>query len=89
MSAPLTKAADRFSETAIDDEIVVMSLENGDFFSLTGTARAIWELIDGAHSRDAVISALASQFGCAEAEIAGDVDAFLAQLKAAGLLAAG
>lgn len=86
MSAPMAKAADSFSETVIDDEIVVMSLESGDFFSLTGTARAIWEQIDGTHSRDAVITALAGQFGCSEAEIAGDVDAFLAQLTGAGLL---
>lgn len=89
MSQLLAKAADRFSETAIDDEVVVMSLESGDFFSLTGTARAVWERIDGTRSRDQLLAGLAAQFGCDPADIAGDVDAFLAQLAGAGLLAGG
>ncbi|MBS0477089.1 MAG: HPr-rel-A system PqqD family peptide chaperone [Proteobacteria bacterium] len=89
MSRLLTKATDRFSETAIDDEVVVMSLGSGDFFSLTDTARTIWQQIDGTRDRDALVAALATQFGCDEADIAGDVDAFLGQLDQAGLLVPG
>ena len=85
----LAKAVGRFSETAIDDEIVVMSLVNGDFFSLTGTARDIWVLIDGTHDRAAIITVLAERYGVAGDAIDGEVDAFLAQLGEAGLLAAG
>ena len=88
MSQVLAKAADRFSETAIDDEIVVMSLESGDFFSLTGTAQAIWLLIDGTRTRAALLADLAAEFVCTEAELSEDLDAFLAQLETAGLLAA-
>ena len=87
MNQTLRKTNGAFSETAIDDEIVVMNLENGDFFSLTGSARAIWLLIDGTRSRAAVLAALAAQFSCTEADIAPDLDAFLADLGAAGLLA--
>jgi len=85
----LTKQVGRFSETAIDDEVVVMSLESGDFFSLTGTARAIWLLIDGTSDRAALLTKLALQYECEETEIAEDLDAFLDQLNEAGLLAAG
>ncbi len=87
MSQLLARASDRFSETAIDGEVVVMNLANGTFFSLTGTARAIWDLIDGTRDRDALIADLAGQYGCDAAEIAGDCDAFLADLAGAGLLA--
>lgn len=87
VSQVLAKATDRFSETAIDDEIVVMNLESGDFFSLTGTAKSIWELIDGDRDRAALLRDLAKAFAASEEEIAGDVDAFLDQLGAAGLLA--
>lgn len=87
MSQILRKADGAYSETAIDDEIVVMSLEDGDFFSLTGSARAIWLLIDGTRSRAAVLAALAAEFSCPEGEIAPDLDAFLADLSGAGLLA--
>ena len=86
MSQPIAKALGQFSETTIEDEVVLMNLEDGAFFSLTGTARAIWELIDGNRDRAALIAALAAEYGCAEGEIAGDCDAFLADLGKAGLL---
>jgi len=82
----LTKASDRFSETTIDDETVVMSLDSGDFFSLSGTARAIWELLDGTCDRDGIVAALAAEYEIEPDTVAGDVDAFLAQLSAAGLI---
>ena len=89
MTTKLAKDATRFSETTIDDEVVVMSVESGDFFSLTGTARAIWMLVDGTRSRAALLTELAAQFDIEEIALAGDLDAFLAQLDAAGLLEAG
>lgn len=89
MTTKLAKATDRFSETAIDDEVVVMSLESGDFFSLTGTARAVWYLIDGTRTRAALLADLAAQFSCEPEEMAEDVDAFLNELSAAGLLVGG
>ncbi len=85
----LAKAAGHFTETSIDDEIVVMSLESGDFFSLTGTARAIWLALDDGPDRAGLIARLAGEFGAAPDAIAGDVDAFLVQLRKAGLLAGG
>ncbi|MCA1662350.1 MAG: PqqD family protein [Novosphingobium sp.] len=78
----------RYVETRIDDETVVMSLDSGDFFSLTGTAQAIWRLLDGTRDRAALLAALAAEYGEPETEIAVEVDAFLAQLDAAGLLRA-
>lgn len=83
----LTKRSDRFTETGIDDEIVVMRLDSGDFFSLEGTAAVTWRLIDGTRDRAALIEALAAQFESDEDEIAADVDDFLAQLKEQGLIA--
>lgn len=84
----LTKQVDRFTETGIDDEIVVMRLDSGDFFSLTGTAAAIWRLIDGTRDRAALIEALGEQYESDAVELAADVDEFLAQLQEQGLIAA-
>jgi hypothetical protein len=86
MSVPLVKVAGAFSETAIDQEIVVMSLGTGDFFSLTGSAAAIWRLIDGTRDCTALISAVADEFAADQATLAADVEPFLAQLIAAGLV---
>ena len=83
----LAKQSDRFTETDIDDEIVVMRLDTGEFFSLAGTGAAAWRLIDGTRDRSALITALATEFDGVEAEIAADIDEFLAQLKDLGLVA--
>ena len=82
----IAKLADRFTETEIDDEIVVMQLDTGDFFSLTSTGTAIWRLIDGTRDRQALIADLCAEFGAAEAEVVADLDEFLAKLQGAGLL---
>jgi coenzyme PQQ synthesis protein D (PqqD) len=83
----IVKQRDRFSETDIDDEIVVMRLDNGEFFSLAGTAAATWRLIDGERGREELIAALADQFGEPASAIASDVDDFLASLQGMGLVA--
>lgn len=83
----LTKQVDRFSETDVDDEIVVMRLDNGDFFSLAGTAAMTWRLIDGTRDQAALVAALIEKFDGDEAEIAADVDEFLMNLREMGLLA--
>lgn len=86
MSPVPTKAADHFSETEIDDEVVVMSLSSGDFFSLTGTARAIWQLIDGTRDIDTLVAELATGFAADPATVRSDIEAFLTDLRQAGLL---
>ena len=81
------KLSERFTEAAIDEEIVIMRVDTGEFFSLTGTAATTWRLIDGNRGRDALLAALADEYSTDEAAIAADVDDFLAQLKETGLLA--
>lgn len=83
----ITKQPNRFVETDIDDEIVIMRLDNGDFFSLAGTSAAVWRLIDGIRDRRALLSALGDEFDGNQAEIAADVDDLIAQLAELGLLA--
>ena len=87
MTQPLTKDPSAFAETRIDDEIVVMSLSSGDFFSLQGSAAAIWELIDGSRDRAAVLATLVRDYDAPEAVLAAEFDAFLAELRGNSLLA--
>ena len=81
-----TKANGQFSETAIDDEIVVMSLDTGTFFSLSGTGRSIWELLDRHTDRPGLLTAVALAYGTDETTIAAELDEFLASLSVAGLV---
>ena len=82
----IAKRLDRFTETEIDDEIVVMTLDSGDFFSLSGTAAAAWRLIDGVRDRGQLIEELAEQYDTRDGEILSDVEDFLAQLEQLGLV---
>ena len=86
MNQPLTKVPAAFAETRIDDEIVIMNLASGDFFSLTGSAAAIWDLLDGTRSRAAVLAALDDAYDAAEADLARDLDDFFGELRAGGLI---
>ena len=85
MSAP-TKDPARFVETQIEDQTIVMRLDNGDFFALDGTGQAIWHLIDGVRDRAAILASLAERYEAPDETLAGDLDRFLADLDAAGLL---
>ncbi len=89
MTVPLRKNPQAFSETAIDGEVVLLNLNDGTFFSLTGTAAEIWPLIDGLRDRPALLADLAAEHGTTAEVIAADVDHFLAQLTDAGFIAAG
>ena len=86
MSKPLTKDPSAFAETRIDDEIVIMNLASGDFFSLTDSAAAIWDLLDGSRNRAAVLAALSGDYAAAQADLARDLDVFLGELRAGGLI---
>lgn len=83
----VTKATDGFMETEIDGEVVVMRLSDGDFYSLKDSGLAIWKAIDGKRDRDALLDLLRAQFDAPEAQLSADLDAFLADLRDAGLLA--
>ena len=86
MTQPLTKDLTAFAETRIDEEIVVMNLSSGDFFSLRESGAAIWDLIDGTRDRAAVLAALTRDYDAGDADLAADLDAFLAELRGNGLL---
>jgi len=77
----LVKLIERFTETDIDGEIIVMRLDNGEFFALSGTAAAAWRLIDGKRDRSALLAELAGQFAGDERQIEADVDELLERLK--------
>lgn len=82
----ITKRRDRFVETEIDGETVIMALDTGDFFSLADSAMTIWRQLDHTPERAALLAAVAGEFGTTSEAIAGDVDAFLGQLGNAGFI---
>ncbi len=82
----IAKDPSKFVETQIDDEVVLMDLASGDFFSLDGTSLAIWRMIDGSRDEAQIVSAIAKEYGVEAAQVAADVGAFLSDLGALGLI---
>lgn len=87
MTRPIVKLPEAFRETTVGEEVAVMRLSDGDFFSLTGTARAIWELIDGQRDSAAIVAELGHRYAADTTTLGTEVDRFVAELRQAGLLA--
>lgn len=84
MTTPIIKCPDRYIDTTIDDEIVLLDLESADFFSLSGTSISIWQLIDGSRTREDITAAVAAEYGVVAADIEAEVAEFLDQLLKGG-----
>lgn len=87
MTARLMKQQDRFSETEVDGEVILLHLDDGTFFSLTETAAVIWALIDGKRNRAAIQAELAKMYDADDVTIAAQLGGFIVQLQAAGFVA--
>jgi hypothetical protein len=68
-------------------EGMLLDLVNGEYYGLAGAALAIWKRLDGRTTREAISTQVAAAFGGPEARVTKDLDAFLRQLRSAGLLA--
>ena len=67
-------------------EILVLDLRTSLYFGMTDVAARVWQLIEQQRSRDAIVETLASEFDAAPDVIAVEVDAFVEDLLARGLL---
>jgi len=83
----LVKQLNRFSETTVEGEVILLNLDDGAFFSLSGTAATIWPMIDGTRDREDLLAELGEVYDAPVPVIARELDAFLAQLSAAGFVA--
>ena len=68
------------------DEGVVIKQDNAEVLVLNEVGARVLELLDGSRTVAEVEAALAAEFDASPATIAGDVEAYLAQLLAAGIV---
>jgi hypothetical protein len=69
-----------------DEEIVALDLRSSSYLAANASATVLWKRLARGASRDALISELTRHFTIDQQQAADDVDAFLRQLDAAGLL---
>ncbi len=58
----ISKSDNRFIETNLDNEKVIMDLETGDYININPVGSVIWELIDKPISINAICEALTKMF---------------------------
>ena len=71
---------------SIHDEVVMMSIEMGQYYNLNTVAGRIWHLLETPQNLDQITAALAEIYDAPTDTIRAEVAAFLARLKQEGLL---
>lgn len=87
MAAP-RKLTDRYIETEVDGEVLLIDMDGGELFAMDGTAAAAWRLMDGERSLADIAAALGTHFAGDPQVIVRDCAALVDELAAAGLVAA-
>lgn len=77
---------DSHVETMVDGEIVLMDIEDGKFFSLSGTGRRIWELIEASVPVSGIIAKLVAEYDVNEDECAQQIASLVDDLLSRGLV---
>ena len=84
--AAIRKCTENFIATVVDDEVLIVDLDGGELFSLSGTARAVWDAIDGQHDEAAIAEAMAMSHEGDPQTILADVQALIADLETSALV---
>lgn len=80
------KCTQNFVATLVDEEVLIVDLDGGELFSLTGTGRAIWDAVDGKRSVADIVRMLAETHSAPDDEITDDVSELLAECERAALM---
>lgn len=73
----------------IDDEVVVIDLNSGSYYSLIDAAADIWEMISDSMSSKSIVSALACKYDAKDTEIQAAYDSFIQKIILEGLVIEG
>jgi hypothetical protein len=70
----------RVSHERLQDEVIIINLATGSYFSGSGTAADLWTLIAAGATFDDIVSALGAAYGTDAHSIRADLEACIAKL---------
>ena len=73
-------------ETTLDNEIVLMSIERGNYFGLEATAKHIWQLLELPQTKEILLEKLSNEYEAEREVIDRDLDDFLKKLLDNGVV---
>ena len=80
----ISKLADRFEASVVDDELVLIDVRSGALFAMKGVALRIWEMLDAEPDLDAICNTLQQEYQVSANECRTETAAFADQLVEAG-----
>lgn len=88
MDVKYDTAEARLEVSDIDGELVVLNLDNGCYYAIEGVGADVWGLVVAGATRNAVVAAVAAQYGIEPDAVRLEVDSFLDKLSDEDLLIA-
>jgi hypothetical protein len=70
----------------IDDEVIIIRLSDGTYYSMDNVGARVWELLERPCDRPVVIQTIAEWFGAPVERVKGDVDELVQELLAERLI---
>jgi hypothetical protein len=71
---------------AFEDEVIIINLDSGTYYSLNGTGVAVWTILEGGASLHEVVATMAAGYDAETTTIESDVRALVERLLAEQLL---
>lgn len=65
----------------IDDELVLLHVERGEYFSLKGTGPALWERLETPQSLDDLVAWVCEDYAVDHDEALSDIQTFIDELQ--------
>jgi hypothetical protein len=87
MTDQIVARSEDLETRAVEDELVLLDLRTQTYLSLNRTGADLWPLIAAGTDRAALVDALCARHAIVAADAERDVDALVAQLREADLLA--
>src|SRR5512139_720243 len=85
-SASTYKAPDNYSWRDVNNELVVLNLQSGEYFTFNNVGRLIWLSVNDGKTVDEVTRSVMEQYATTEEKAVADVKAFIGNLLSEGLL---
>ena len=71
---------------SVDDEMVMMSVDNGQYYGLSGIAPRVWELLETPHTFDQLVDRILEEFKVDRTVCEADMSGFLKEMVELGLV---
>lgn len=86
MTEQLRLRTDGIAWREVDGEVIALGLDSSTYFGLNASGSVLWKRLAGGATRSELVAELMETFDLAKEQAQGEVDAFVGDLRAQGLL---